>query len=384
MRILQVLTWVDQANSFGGPTRVAVNQADELRQRGHIVDVIAAQPSARLRGTWTSDAMNIRGFDARQLVPGTGFSGVFSFGLLRFAWSRVRSYDVVHVHLARDLVSLPVAAIARARGVPFVLQTHGMVDPSDKFLARILDYLLTRRIARTAERIFVLTEQERSDVIAAVGPSGLELELLRNGVPIVGTPAAPETVVPDVLFCSRLHQRKRPIAFVQMAAELDARGVKARFAIVGADEGELDAVRRSIDEYVPRDGGERGAIVSYEGALEPSDVAARLARSDLLVLPSVNEPFPMVVLETLAAGRPVIITESCGLADFVTEHDCGLVVPGDDLDALVDAAASLIGSTQRRTSMGARARAAVEQHLGMGAVADQLEACYERIGTGRQ
>ena len=51
----------------------------------------------------------------------------------------MRDYDVVHVHVARDFVTLPAATIARRAGVPYVLQPHGMIDPSDHALARPLD-----------------------------------------------------------------------------------------------------------------------------------------------------------------------------------------------------------------------------------------------------
>ncbi|MCU1366192.1 MAG: putative glycosyl transferase, group 1 family protein, partial [Ilumatobacteraceae bacterium] len=127
MKVLQVVTWVAPGNPFGGPVRVALNHVEELRRRGHDVRLVAAQPRSADRGRWSSSELGVQGFDAFRVLPGAGFSGVTSPKMLRFAWSAGRQVDVVHVHLARDLVTLPFAAIVRWRRVPYVVQCHGMV-----------------------------------------------------------------------------------------------------------------------------------------------------------------------------------------------------------------------------------------------------------------
>src|SRR5450432_1963819 len=126
VKILHVLTFVGPGNPFGGPTRVAMNEAEELRRRGHDVVVVAAQPRRAERGSWKPSG--VVGFDSRPIVPRSGFSGIVSFALYRHLWKHVRDYDVVHIHMARDLITMPAAIIARLRKVPYVLQTHGMID----------------------------------------------------------------------------------------------------------------------------------------------------------------------------------------------------------------------------------------------------------------
>ncbi|MCU1392763.1 MAG: glycosyl transferase, group 1 [Ilumatobacteraceae bacterium] len=378
MRILHVVTWVAPGNPFGGPLRVACNDADELRRRGHHVEVIAAQPRRAARGEWRATDQGIHGFDSWRLLPGAGFSGVLSVGLLRFVRRRARSFDVVHVHLARDLVSLPAAAVVGRRGVPYVVQGHGMIDPSARRSARLLDRLLTARVLRDAASVVVLTDRERADVEAAFPDLPMHFETVPNGVPTAHAATARPAAVPEVLFCSRLHLRKRPVLFAEMAVTLlGDPDVTARFDMIGADEGELAPVRAVLQAA------HRAADVTIDDAVEPGKVAERLAACDLLVLPSVDEPFPMVVLETLAAGQPVVISDSCGLAPFVTDNGCGLVVPGDDLAALITAVRSLITDPERRLAMGEAGRHAVEQHLGMGAVGAQLETHYAAAITAR-
>lgn len=377
MRVLQVLTWIGPGNPFGGPVRVAMNQSAELRRRGHQVELIAAQPGRRSRKGWDGSGLGVDGFDAFRLLPGTGFSGVVSPRLLKFVWTEAHRFDVIHVHLARDLVTLPAALVAKRKGVPYVLQPHGMVDPSTHPLARLLDPVLTRRVLGSAARVLVLTDRERADVAQVAGTHPVDLCLLPNGIglPPLGPPR--DSGRPDVLFCSRLHRRKRPVAFANMAASLLGEGADASFALAGPDEGELAAV----SQVIARCG--RPDRLCWEGALEPSAVAARLGACDALVLPSADEPFPMIVLEALAAAKPVVITEQCGLAGFVRAHGCGHVVPVDDPAALSAAVRDLIEHPDRRDAMGQAGRRGVDQDLSIASVVDQLEEVYRSASAGR-
>ncbi len=91
----------------------------------------------------------------------------------------------------------------------------------------------------------------------------------------------------------------------------------------------------------------------------------------------VDEPYPMAVLEAMAVGLPVVVTDSCGLAPEVTSIGCGMVVPGDDVDALVGAVRKLLSSSALRDEMGTRGRAEVHRRFGTAAVARTLEQHYE-------
>jgi glycosyltransferase involved in cell wall biosynthesis len=378
VKVLQVLTFVGPGNPFGGPTRVAMNQADELRRRGHEVVVIAAQPSRATRGVWTSK--DVTGFDSRAVLRRAGFSGIVSVGLYRHLWKHVRDYDVVHIHMSRDLITMPAAIIARLRKVPYVVQTHGMIDASNRRSARLLDAVATRRIISGASCVFVLTPRERDDIASLMGRRKVVVDLLPNGIATdtKSTGARAGDSAPEVLFCSRLHVRKRPRAFVQAAIDLSKEQVDARFVVVGPDEGELEA----IEDLLTRAGRPEGIVI--EGPLEPEAVADRLGRCSFMVLPSVDEPFPMIVLESLAAGRAVVITESCGLADFVRDNSCGVVVAPDDQPTLTNALRDLILEPGLTSEMGQLGKAAVTKHLSIRGVARNLILAYERADSANR
>jgi glycosyltransferase involved in cell wall biosynthesis len=365
MRILSVVTLVTPDGAYGGPVRVAVNQARALRELGHEVTLAAAtrgfaEPPAEL------DGVPARLFAARTVLPGTGFAGLSSPGLLRWLRTAVRQADVVHVHAARDLVTLPAAAIARRFGVPYFLQTHGMIDPSANPLARPLDAVWTRPLLRSAAGVFHLTGRERDQLSEVAGE--LRFRELANGVPLAeaGTPAQP----PEVLYLARLAPRKRPLAFVDAALRVHATHPDTTFALVGPDEGEGPAVRRAVEEAAAA-----GVPIAYEGALAPESTLDRLSRASVYVLPSVDEPYPMSVLEALSVALPVIVTDTCGLADFVTGHDAGRVT-GTGVDALASAISEFLADPGAAAARGRRGQDGVRAELSMEAIAAQLAADY--------
>ncbi|QXT63422.1 glycosyltransferase [Tessaracoccus palaemonis] len=369
MRILSVVTLISPLGEYGGPVRVAVNQAKALQDRGHQVQIIASTRGFPRDEVPTQlDGVPLHLFRGIQVLPGAGFAGLAAPGLWAWLLRHVRSADVVHVHAARDLVTLPAAAIARLEGVPYFLQTHGMIDPSDNPLARPLDALMTRPVLRGAREIFHLTALERSQLLEVAGPA-LRLAELANGVPLADPP--PVSVAgPEVLFLARLAPRKRPMLLVDAARALHEKHPRARFTIVGPDEGEGPAVKQAVREAV-----NAGVPVAWEGPLGPDLVLERTSRSTIYVLPSINEPYPMSVLEAMSVGRPVIITDTCGLAPLVERAGAGIVV-GDSTDAFVDAVDALLSDPQLALDCGRRGREFVRSDLTMEAIAASLEQHY--------
>jgi glycosyltransferase involved in cell wall biosynthesis len=367
VRILHVVTLVSPDGAFGGPVRVAENLARELIARGHDVTVAAAARGYAEGETPTElGGAPLLTFPARRVAPG-GFSGLTAPGLQSWIRRHAAGLDVAHVHLARDLVTLPAASSLLRRNVPYVLQTHGMVVESSHPFARPLDTAMTRRVLSGAGAVLHLTAEERAGLLAVGAPERLLVQL-GNGVPDVAQPA-PLPDRPEVLFLARLQERKRPQAFTRMARTLLAEGVDASFVLVGPDEGEGDAVRADVAAVGD------GSRLRYEGPLPPTRTLERLSAASLVVLPSVHEPYPMSVLEAMSAGRGVVITDTCGLAPAVAETRAGLVVD-DSQEALDAAVRGLLSTPGELAAVGARAHRASQEVFGMRAVVDRLEDAY--------
>jgi glycosyltransferase involved in cell wall biosynthesis len=372
LRIAQVAAVVTPSGAFGGPIRVAVNQTRELRAQGHDVALFAGmhgfdrQPSQ-------IDGVDVRLFPTIQMVPGSGFLGRASISMLRELRAELRGFDVAHIHVGRDLLTLPAAALADWTGVPYILQSHGMIVESHHRFARPLDALATRRILRRASSVLFLTEAERDGLSTAIDPS-LPFENVVNGVPrsMLGPPA--RTGI-EVLFMARLQRRKRPLEFVEAAAQVASRHPDVTFALVGPDEG----LGRQVSDRIHSS--TVSQRVRWEGALSSDLTAERMSRAAIYVLPSVDEPFPMSVLEAMSLGLPVVVTDSCGLADVIAASGAGLVVAPSQ-QALNDGIELLVADAHLRRRLGDNGLDLVKNQFSMEAVGHRLVSIYENATRG--
>lgn len=371
MRILHVVTLISPDGAYGGPVRVSFNLAGELISRGEEVAVAASclgyDPMPDVL-----EGIPVRLTKPRHLLPRMGFAALTSPTMLWWMLRQRCPFDVVHVHLARDLVTLPAAILAILMRKRLVVQPHGMIIESDRRVAPLMDWLLTRPVLRRADCVLYLTEEEKSSLLQ-VEPR-VRLVYLPNGVPRGPSVSEHRPDGVEMLYLARLHERKRPRIFVEAAVDLLREGTAATFTLIGPDGGEAANVENDIRACIECRG-DAQARMSYDGALAPGLTLDRMRRASVYVLPSVDEPFPMSVLEAMSVGLPVIITDSCGLADVVTASGSGLVTDGSKR-SLVDAMRTLIDDSALRNNMGIAARRTAEDVFSMEAVGRKLVSIY--------
>ena len=154
-----------------------------------------------------------------------------------------------------------------------------------------------------------------------------------------------------------------------MARLLIGRGVEATFHVVGPDEGDLPAVKACVDSPALA-----GRLV-YEGPLPYDAVLARMAKADVYVLPAVDEPFPMSLLEALSLGLPTVCTTGVGISNVLASSGASCVTDPGAL-ALADAVAAVLADAGRRQDLRDAALRVTRDVFGIGSVADRLEALY--------
>jgi glycosyltransferase involved in cell wall biosynthesis len=115
--------------------------------------------------------------------------------------------------------------------------------------------------------------------------------------------------------------------------------------------------------------------LSYEGAVAPGKGAARIARAKVYVLPSHGEVFPVTVLEALAAGTAVVLTQDCGIADRLRDADAASVSDGTPTD-LAAHVSRLLEDRELLEGRAERGRGLIEGELGVGAMVDDVERHY--------
>ncbi|MEV8455971.1 glycosyltransferase [Streptomyces sp. NPDC052095] len=380
MKILHIVTLHTPDHAFGGPTRVALNLSKAQRAAGHDARIMALADGFDGPPPRTVEGVPAHLFPARHLLPAFEVSGITSGALLRTAHRMARGADLVHLHLMRDLVTLPAGLLTLASGTPLVVQTHGMVDPTENRIARLTDLLGVRRVLRGADVVLHLTETERREVdaVAAPVPPARTVRLVNGVRPQPIKPARVPGRPPTVLFLARVQQRKRPEDFVAAMPEVLARHPDARFVLAGPDTGALPATLE-----LARRLGVSGSL-DQVGPLGHEEVLAAGRAADVYVLPSIEEPLGVSVLEAMSVGTPVVITRTCGLAPDVARAGAGRVIDSrvgeDERNAHQVAAAVLeLLEPEANARAGKAAWELVNADFTIDAVAESLRRTYEDV-----
>jgi glycosyltransferase involved in cell wall biosynthesis len=277
---------------------------------------------------------------------------------------------VVHVHTGLALTPEIVRVAAVLRRVPYVAHIHLLVRPSSRAGRALLpayQRLLFGSFLRHAARVICLTGAMRDAVVVAFGVPPERVAVVPNGVD-AGLFRPAETVrraARELLFVGRLTAQKNVRLVVEAMAALP-RDVTLR--LVG--EGELQA---DLDRRIAALG---LTNVRLEGRLAPADVVAAYQRATAVLLPSSHEGLPLVLLEAMAAGAPVICSALPELVEI--GGDAVLAVRPVTPASLAAAARALLDDPARRErlSQAARRRAA---GYDWPAVAAAVEAVYQQV-----
>lgn len=359
--------------AVGGASLSIMRLAPGLEAHGWRLTFWAPQPSAlfdelRARGLTSYGAPRpVQGYSWAALRTPPGPLARISRAPAYFAGLRrlIREMRPAVLH-ANSLYSLLEAGLARSLGVPTVLHVHEMVRDNPKGgMARWLAHAV-------------------NDVVLGVSKAGaasLSTTRARAGIVYEGVtipPNVPErvgrgpkTVVGSIGVVAR---RKGIDVLVEAARMVREQTRDVEFRLVGAPDDPLERrwAERVLKELAP-------AGIAHECR---ADVPTRLAQWDLFALPSRTDPFPLVVLEAMASGLPVIGTRVDGIAEQVTP-EVGRLVEPDDAAGLAAAILELHADPPLRQRLGAAARARVEREFPLERQIAGISEAYLTAASGR-
>ena len=162
-------------------------------------------------------------------------------------------------------------------------------------------------------------------------------------------------------------------------AELRQKNPAARLRIAGGGNfsNEVRTYPQQLKQFVAEAGLE--AAVTFVGELDRAALLKAYARCSVLVLPSVVETAPMVIMEAMAAGKAVVCTDAGGARHLVAHGQTGLIVPPNDAPALAGALEQVLGDEARLEAMGNRARGVAEQRFHASVVAARTREVYYAV-----
>ena len=383
MRVLHVIYKLDPEG--GGPPRALLGLASAQKQAGLDVRVLAAyrrHADMRIREELVSRGVPV------QLVGPTIGPLQWHRSNARAADLACRGVDIVHIHAIWEDLLHHAARAARSLRVPYIVRPCGMLDPwslSQRSLRKRL-YLAwrLRRSLDTAAALHFTTETERelTDVLSLkaasiVEPNGVELhEFVEPPAPGTFRRAFPQIGSrPIVLFLSRLHPKKGVDLLV--AAFARANTADAVLVLAGPDP---VGYRRRVEALVKQHGLDKDVI--FTGMVHGRDRVAAMVDADLFVLPSYQENFGVAVVEALATGTPVIVSDQVNICHEIDGAECGAVVPLD-VDALALALSKWMSDARCRIQASQRATELVAAHYDWNQIARRWCVHYERL-VGRR
>ncbi len=178
--------------------------------------------------------------------------------------------------------------------------------------------------------------------------------------------------IPVVMLVSRMLWDKGIGEFVDAAKLIRARGIQARFVLVGKTDPDNPA---SIPVPV-LDGWQKSGIVEWWGHRE--HMPEIYTQAHVITLPSYREGLPKVLLEAASCGRPIVATDVPGCREIVRGGDNGFLVPPYDAEALASSLEHLIVDHELRMRMGGRGREIVLNEFSEKKVVSETMAVYEQ------
>jgi glycosyltransferase involved in cell wall biosynthesis len=289
--------------------------------------------------------------------------------------------EVVHAYGLYNLLCPLAARQAQRRDTPFVIEPQGMATAraGNLTLKRLYHRSFTAYLLRVAASVIVTSPAEADDLRGAVSSdrlvirrNGIDLNLFRSLPP--GDGFRSQFGIADsarlALFVGRISPIKNLEMLVRAFAQ--ARVPDSRLALVGPmlEPDYATHLRAVCSELAVSD------AVLFTGPLYGQDKLTALAAADLFVLPSLFESFGNAAAEAVAAGLPILLTETCGIAPLI-HNRCGLAVPVS-VDALAEGMHQLMTEPSRCSAVTAQ-REAVMADLSIDEPIDQMENLYSSL-----
>jgi glycosyltransferase involved in cell wall biosynthesis len=281
-----------------------------------------------------------------------------------------RGVDHVHVHFANRAAHTAMF-LKEISGIPFSVTAHGQ-----DFMKDLGNDDLLREICDAAEFVAAETDYSRDLLRQRCPDSAAKIHRVYNGMDLIRFPTPKEEAARPASpsrtgiapYPVRIISIGRLVAFkgfeylIDACADLGRRGLEFACEIIGDGplRGELEGRIRKLN---------LSDRVHLLGSLSQGAVLEKLRAADIFALSSVTDKqgasdvFPTVIIEAMAAARPVVSTRLAGIPESVVDGETGLLVSPENAMALAEALRRLIEDAKLRFHYGRAGRARIEQHF---------------------
>ena len=352
----------------GGAEFVVHHLATELQKRGHHVSVLAPH----LRGDMPAVPIAYPVHYYRKPVSQRIGVWMLLWPLTR-AWRRQR-FDILHCHNAYPPGFVAASFQRLHPSVKTVITCHGTDIMAGERLRKHsrLDARVRKAVA-AADRVTAISTSMRAEILAAGAlpervvliPNGVDLAAFQSDMPVT-SPA------PYIFSMGSFRPRKGFDILLRALAIALPQAPELTCRIAG--DGKAAAALRALSVEL-----NLGGRVQFLGNVHGAAKLAQLRGCEFFVCPSRwQEPFGLINLEAMAAGKTVVATAVGGIPDVVHENQNGVLVLGEDPQALAAAILKLHSDTKLRDRL-ARQAAVDVQAYDWPRLVDQYEALYQTL-----
>jgi L-malate glycosyltransferase len=360
VRLLLVLDSLE----VGGAERQVVDLAFALRRKGYRITV-ASSVAGDLSGALEEAGVPVRPLLRR--MAKRRLSLAYAWRLRRLL--KRERFDLVHAHIYASTAAAAIATLGT--DVPLVITEHTEASWQD-WRARWVSRWVYRRVERIIavstpiRRRLIERDHVHPDLVTIVPNAVVSASGPHSDAPLPAELRA-RTLVGVV---ARLQPEKGVASFLRAAARVAPQFPEAHFVIAG--DGPLRQELAALAEDL--DLGRRVHFLGFR-----SDASALMKSLDVFVVPSLTEGSPLVTLEAMAAGVPVIASAVGGIPDQIRHDREGLLVPPGHTSAIGDALLALLRDPVRARRLGEAGRRRAASRFSHATMVRQIEDVYRDV-----
>lgn len=301
---------------------------------------------------------------SRLIVNAIAFIRVFFYLIIN------RKIDIVHVHMSHRGSFYRKALyvkLSKILGKKTIIHLHG--SQFDKFYENELNKNKKKYIEKvfnSADKVIVLSEEWQEKILSWFK---CDVEVLHNAVFI------PEKInynnnSKNITLLGRLNERKGTYDLIDVIEKLKAELKKDEYKFILAGDGDLDKLKKVINEKKIED------IVEILGWIDTKKRDEVLKNTLIYVLPSYNEGMPMSVLEAMSYGIPTISTYVGGIPKIIDNDINGLLIEPGDKEALYKNIKYLIENNKKRSEISKKAYLTINKKFSIDSNVKKLENIY--------
>ncbi len=321
------------------------------------------------------DGVNIITINTSSFLFGYGYSFGFK-NRLKEIW---KNFDVVHVHgCGRFTTDYSLWFLGKK--IPVVFTSHGFFHTKTRNILKVLDKILLRRVFRNVSAFTALTQNEfgqyseygipKSKILEV--PNGIDLGKFKENKKEVQRLREKYSLGKNViLYVGRIHKSKGLEYLVRSVKNLDC-----QVFLVGKDFEFTNELKRIAESLRISD------KIIFTGPVSEEELVASYFASDMFALPSEHEGFGIVVIEAMAAGLPVVVSDRGSLPYLVENGKNGFIVPFGNVGELRKQLKTLLEDEKMRERISKNNKLKAKKY-GWQSIVEKYENIYKRVLAGQ-